>query len=203
MLSFKISMKNVIYVFGTSGVGKTTLLSKLIDEFSDKVEYVSFGSLMFDIAKAKFNIQSRDDLRTLNREDYYKIFEEAVLKLEEIVALTDKKAIVIDTHILIDTHFGTFIGTPKYLIKKVEPSAVVVISAKTEEIIERAKKDTTRKRDDLLDYEKVQKRLELTLFTAFIIAYQTHALFKEVINRQGKVEEAYEELKSFVSQFLE
>ena len=195
-------MKNVVYVFGTSGVGKTTLLSKLLEDFSEKIEYLSFGTIMFEIGKIKYNLKVRDDLRKLKKEDYYSLFLEAVEQLEELVLLSDKKLIVVDTHVLIDTSFGTFIGSPKFLIKKVPPTAVVFISANPKEIVKRAKNDKTRKRNDLLDLEKIKIRLDLTRNTSFIIAYETHALFKEIENKEGKLDEAYKELKSFIKNFL-
>lgn len=195
-------MKNIIYVFGISGVGKTTLLSKLLEEFSDKIDYINFGTIMFEIGKAKHNLKTRDDIRKFDKETYYSIFLEAVEQLEELVLLSEKKLVLIDTHILIDTSFGTFIGTPKHLIKKTTPNAVIFISADPKEIIERIKSDKTRKREDLLDLEKIKVRLYLTRNTSFIIAYETHAVFKEIVNRQGRLEEAYKELKHFIKNFL-
>jgi len=195
-------VKNIIYVFGISGVGKTTLLSKLLEEFNNEIEYINFGTIMFELGKNKLDLKSRDEIRKLNKNDYYSLFLEATEQLEELVLLSDKKLIIIDTHILIDTNFGTFVGTPKHLVKKVQPNGIIFISAKPEEILERAKKDNTRKRNDLLDLEKIKVRLELTRNTSFIIAYEAHAVFKEIENKQGKLEEAYLELKSFIKNFL-
>ncbi len=58
--------KKVIMV-GIPGVGKTTLLSKIVEVIKNhdkSVSVMSFGTLMFDVAK-KNGLKDRDELRKL------------------------------------------------------------------------------------------------------------------------------------------
>ncbi|MEO2154361.1 MAG: AAA family ATPase [Nanoarchaeota archaeon] len=191
-----------IYVFGVSGVGKTTILNNVIEKLQKKgkkIKYISFGTIMFEIGKELYNLKNRDDLRKLNKEEYYNLFYDSLEFIKKEIVESNCDFVFIDTHILIETRFGTFIGTPRKMVEKIKPEAVVVIDAPVSEIIERAKNDKTRKRDDLLDEEKLKKRLNLTLNTAFVVAYDSHALFKEIVNKNGQLESAIREFLEFLN----
>ncbi|MGH1522105.1 MAG: AAA family ATPase, partial [Nitrosopumilus sp.] len=56
-----------IILIGIPGVGKTTLLSKIVETVKDhdkSIIVISYGTLMFDVAKAN-GLSDRDELRKL------------------------------------------------------------------------------------------------------------------------------------------
>ena len=65
-MRYLVENKKIVMV-GIPGVGKTTLLSKIVEVLKDhhkSVSVVSFGTLMFDVAKEN-GLEDRDGLRKL------------------------------------------------------------------------------------------------------------------------------------------
>ena len=63
---YLVENKKIVLV-GIPGVGKTSLLSKIVDILKNKnilVNVISYGTLMFDVAKEN-GLQDRDGLRKL------------------------------------------------------------------------------------------------------------------------------------------
>ena len=178
-----------VIVVGIPGVGKTSVVNKVVEILKEKnksVSVVNFGSLMFEEAK-KQGVQDRDDLRKLPMEkqkQFQTLAGKAISALQEDV-------IIIDTHLFISTPFGYYPGLPYHVLKVIEPSNLVSVSATPEEILNRRTSDETRKRD-IISPLVIEKELSVQDAMLSTCAVSSGAPMKNVLNSEGKVEEAAE-----------
>ncbi len=178
-----------IVIVGIPGVGKTTVLSRLVEilKSHDKtVTVVSFGTVMFEEAKKK-GIKDRDELRKLpvtEQQELQKIAGEVISKLNENV-------VIIDTHAFISTPSGFYPGLPEYVLKIIKPDNFISFSAKPEEIYNRRMTDDTRKRD-LVTIASIKKELAVQESMLSTCSVLSGSPMKSILNREGKVDEAAE-----------
>jgi len=180
--------KKVIIV-GIPGVGKTSVVNKIVEILKEKnksVTVANFGSLMFEEAK-KQGVQDRDDLRKLPM-DKQKQFQ--ILAGKAISALPED-VIIIDTHLFISTPFGYYPGLPYHVLREIEPSNFIAVSATPEEILNRRTRDETRKRD-IITPSGIEKELSVQDAMLATCSVLSGAPMKNVLNNEGKVEEAAE-----------
>ncbi|MCH8323963.1 MAG: adenylate kinase [Thaumarchaeota archaeon] len=176
-----------IVIVGIPGVGKTTVVTKVFDILNSKnksVSVVSFGNLMFEEA-LKYGIKDRDDLRKLSisqQQDLQKKAAERIAKLNDNV-------IIIDTHAFITTQAGFYPGLPDYVIKIIQPSNFISISARPEVIFNRRKQDETRHRE-VVSIDLIKKELAVQDAMLSSCSVLSGSPLKTILNDEGKVEEA-------------
>ena len=137
----------LIIIVGIPGVGKTTIIEKLIEYLVtlDIKSHISvFGSVMLDEAK-KVGVKNRDELRTLSVKEQKKLQISAANKISNL----KYPFIFVDTHLFIKTSEGYCPGLPFDILNSLSPDQIILVEAKPEEIIERRNTDITRKRDNL------------------------------------------------------
>ena len=137
----------LIIIVGIPGVGKTTVIEKLIEYLVtlDIKSHISvFGSVMLDEAK-KVGVKNRDELRTLSVKEQKKLQISAANKISNL----KYPFIFVDTHLFIKTSEGYCPGLPFDILNSLSPDQIILVEAKPEEIIERRNTDITRKRDNL------------------------------------------------------
>ena len=182
--------KKIIMV-GIPGVGKTTLLSKIVEYVKGhqkSISVISVGTLMFEVAKEN-GLQDRDDLRKL---PISKQQELQKIAAEKIAAHTED-VVIIDTHAFISSPEGYYPGLPEYVLKIIKPSNFISVSAKPEEIYSRRMADATRNRDKNT-LANVKKELDIQSGMISACAVLTGSPLKMVLNREGKVDEAAEKI---------
>lgn len=182
--------KKIILV-GIPGVGKTTLLSKIVEHIKDhqkSVSVVSFGTLMFDVAKEN-GLKDRDELRKLPIEKQQELQRIAA---EKIAAHTEE-IVIVDTHAFISSKEGYYPGLPEHVLKIIKPSNFVSVSAKPEEIYSRRMSDDTRNRDKIT-LANVKKELDFQSGMISSCAVITGSPVKYVLNREGKIDEAADKI---------
>jgi len=133
-----------IVLVGIPGVGKTSLLSKIVDILKNKniqVNVISYGTLMFDVAKEN-GLQDRDGLRKLPISEQQNLQKIAAEK----IATQSEEIVIIDTHAFITSTEGYYPGLPEHVLKIIKPSNFISVAAKPEEIYNRRMKDETRNR---------------------------------------------------------
>jgi adenylate kinase len=178
--------KKVVMV-GIPGVGKTTLVSKIVEILKSKQKSVSvhsFGTVMFEEAK-KNGIKDRDELRKLSmneQKNLQKIAAEKISKLEDDL-------VIIDTHAFISTNAGFYPGLPNHVLQIIHPSNFISVSARPEEIYNRRMKDTTRNRDKV-SIESIKKELAVQDAMLSSCSVLSGSPMKQVLNAEGKVDEA-------------
>ena len=176
---------------GIPGVGKTTLLSKIVETIKshDKsVNVLSFGTLMFEIAKEN-GLKERDDLRKLPLNEQQNLQK---VVAEKIAAITDE-IVIIDTHAFINSPEGYYPGLPEHVLKIIKPTNFVSVSAKPEEIYNRRMKDDTRNRDKIT-LINIKKELEYQTGMISACAVITGSPVRHILNDEGKVDEAVDKI---------
>lgn len=183
---YLVENKKIIMV-GIPGVGKTTLLSKIVEILKNhkkNVHMVSYGTLMFDVAKEN-GLTDRDELRKLSVSEQQRLQKVAA---EKITSYTED-IIIIDTHAFINSPEGYYPGLPEHVLKIIKPTNFVSVSAKPEEIYNRRMKDDTRNRDKIT-LANIKKELDVQSGMISACAVITGAPVRHVLNGEGKVEEA-------------
>ena len=180
-----------IVIVGIPGVGKTTLVSKVVEKLHNNHKTVSvhsFGTVMFDEAKKK-GIHDRDELRRLplaEQKNLQKMAAEWISNLNEDV-------VIIDTHAFISTQEGFYPGLPYYVIEILNPSNFIAISARPEEIYNRRMNDKTRHRD-IVSIESIKKELSVQDAMLSSCSVMSGSPMKAIANSEGKVDEAAENI---------
>ena len=178
--------KRVIIV-GIPGVGKTTLVSKVVELLREKkisVNVSIFGTIMFEEAK-KNGIGSRDDLRKLSVPEQKKLQSMAAKK---IASITDD-VVIVDTHAFIATKEGFYPGLPHNVLEILMPDSFIMISARPEEIYNRRMKDRSRNRD-IVSIDTIKKELDVTSAMLSTCSILCGSPIKMVLNSEGKIDEA-------------
>ena len=178
--------KKVIIV-GIPGVGKTTLVSKIVEILKAKQKSVSvhsFGTVMLEEAKNN-GVKDRDELRKLSMEKQTNLQK---LAAEKIAKLQDD-LVIIDTHAFISTNAGFYPGLPNYVLQIIKPANFISVSARPEEIYNRRMNDSTRQRD-LVSIDSIKKELSVQDAMLSSCCVLSGSPMKTVLNSEGKVEEA-------------
>ncbi len=184
-----------VVIVGIAGVGKTTLVTKIVEILNNKKKSVSvhsFGTVMFEEAK-KLGITNRDELRKLSVNKQKELQKMAAKK----IAGFNDNVIIIDTHAFISTKEGFYPGLPYHVLEELKPANLIAVSARPEEIYNRRMKDTTRDRD-IISIDKIKKELAVQDAMLSSCAVLTGSPMKSVMNSEGKVEEAADEVISAI-----
>ena len=182
--------KKVIIV-GIAGVGKTTLVSKIVEILNSKKKSVSvhsFGTVMLEEAK-KIGIQTRDELRKLPVKKQRELQKMAAKKISGF----DHDVVIIDTHAFISTKEGFYPVLPLHVLEELQPANLITVSARPEEIYNRRMKDTTRDRD-IISIDNIKKELAVQEAMISSCAVLIGSPMKSILNSEGKVEEAANEV---------
>ena len=129
----------VIVVTGIPGVGKTTVMKNAAE--GRDIEFVTFGTVMSEIAIETGLVQNRDEMRKLTLE------QQKDLQIKSAEKIASMGNVILDTHCTIKTPKGYLPGLPEWVIKKLKPTTIVVVEADPEEIYNRRAGDKTRNRD--------------------------------------------------------
>ena len=176
-----------VIVVGIPGVGKTTLVSKIVELLKSKQKSVSvhsFGTVMFEEGR-KNGIKDRDELRKLTmgqQKNLQKIAAERLSRLGDDL-------VIIDTHAFISTNAGFYPGLPNHVLQIIKPSNFISVSARPEEIYNRRMKDTTRNRDQV-SIESIKKELSVQEAMLSSCSVLSGSPMKTILNAEGKVDEA-------------
>ena len=183
-----------VVVVGIPGVGKTTLINKIVELIKDhnkSVKVTNFGTIMFEVAKEN-GVNNRDELRKLPLSEQKKLQKNAAEKLSKI----DDDVVIIDTHAFIRTPEGFNPGLPYHVLQIIEPSNFISVNAKTEEIYNRRMKDETRTRDKV-SIATIKKELDIQSAMMSACSVLSGSPMKPILNREGKVDEAHlEEIRA-------
>ncbi len=118
------------------GAGKSTTL-QLLKKIVPSIKVANFGDYMFKIAKEKYGIEHRDEMRRkLSLDDYRKIQIEAAREISKI-----EGDVIIDTHAAVKMPTGYYPGLPLDVVKELNPDAIVLLEFDADVILERRLKD--------------------------------------------------------------
>ena len=179
----------VIVVTGIPGVGKTTVMQKAAEGLD--ITFVTFGSVMIDIAKELKLVKDRDEMRKLSLDQQKQL---QIKTAEKVGAMNN---VIVDTHCTVKTPKGYMHGLPEWVLKKLHPTAIVVVEADPQEIFNRRAKDTTRNRDPD-SIEKIAEHQMINRAAAMSYATLTGATVKIVFNHDNALDEAVKEAEPVI-----
>jgi adenylate kinase len=171
----------IIVVTGIPGVGKTTVMQKAAEGMD--IKFVTFGTVMFEIAKDLKLVKDRDDMRKLTLEQQKK------LQIKSAEKVASMKNAILDTHCTVKTPKGYMPGLPEWVIKRINPTAIVLVEADPKEIFDRRANDPTRNRDpDTV--EQINEHQMMNRAAAMAYAALTGATVKIVFNHDNAIDAA-------------
>lgn len=178
----------MIIVMGLPGAGKTTVL-KGAQEKNPEYKILNYGTLMFEIAKEKFNLENRDEIRKMNAEQQKEVQKMVGEKLAK-----ERGKVILDTHCsILNPNKGFYLpGLPYNLLKNLKVEMLVLVTGEIEELAERRRKDKSRTRAvDPKEIEEHDLHNRMLLASYSVL---TRAPAKIIMNRNGKLKESIEEL---------
>jgi adenylate kinase len=175
-----------IIVAAVPGAGKTTTLEYLRKKLP-QAKVVNVGDLILELAKERFGIKNRDELREkLNLRQQRELQIQAYKKIAEL----KEKYVFIDTHIAIKTPHGFFPGISHQTAEIIKPELIILLEYLPEVIIERRMKDVSRKRDVETEKE-IEEHQEINREFAIAVASYIQAAV-EIINLRYKEKKPFE-----------
>ncbi|MCS7122475.1 MAG: adenylate kinase [Candidatus Micrarchaeota archaeon] len=192
----------IIVITGLPGAGKTTTINEVLKRLDGKIEIISFGTEMMKIVQDRYGIQHRDEIRKkLTPQQIEEVQIEVAKRIHEYANSTSK-LILVDTHAAIKTEFGYIPGIHDGMLRNMKISAFVYITTKYEEIMLRRVRDATRYRDEE-DKVEISLHNEMNLAVLSSCSIQTGAPVKIIVNRDGELEKAVNELENYILKWME
>ncbi len=176
----------IVVIVGIPGVGKTTLISRIVEILKEKqknVSVYSFGTVMLEEAK-NAGIADRDELRKLSVDRQKHFQTMAATK----IALKKNDVVIVDTRAFINTKEGFYPGLPIHVIEHLKPTNFISVSARPEEIYNRRMKDNTRNRD-VISLASIKKELAVQDAMLSSCSVLSGSPMKPVLNREGRIDE--------------
>ena len=171
----------VIVVTGIPGVGKTTVMKKAAEGMD--IKFVTFGTVMIDIAEEMGLVKNRDEMRKLTLE------QQKNLQIKSAEKIAEMGNVILDTHCTVKTPKGYMPGLPEWVVKKLNPTAIVIVEADAEEIYNRRANDATRSRDPD-SKEQIDEHQQINRAAAMAYAALSGATVKIVFNHDNAIEDA-------------
>jgi adenylate kinase len=180
----------IVIVAGIPGSGKTTVMKKVIETCDTQL--VTYGTVMFEIAKEKTGVTNRDEMRKLpplSQKEFQEMAAERIAKMKDVV---------VDTHCTIKTKAGFLPGLPKQVLQKLSPQAIVLVEAYPDEIIQRRQKDTRER--DREDREEIEQHQFMNRVAAMSYAAMIGATVKIVKNHDKCLDGAVAEVLEMLNE---
>jgi adenylate kinase len=176
----------VIVVTGIPGVGKTTVMKKAAEGMD--IQFVTFGTVMIEIAQELGLVKDRDDMRKLT------LKQQKDLQIKSAEKVASMGNVILDTHCTVKTPKGYMPGLPEWVVKKINPTAIVLVEADPEEIYNRRASDKTRNRDPDTK-EQINEHQMMNRAAAMAYAALTGSTVKIVFNHDNAIEDAVKQAK--------
>jgi adenylate kinase len=176
----------VIVVTGIPGLGKTTVMKKAAEGMD--IQFVTFGTVMIEIAQELGLVKDRDDMRKLT------LKQQKDLQVKSAEKVASMGNVILDTHCTVKTPKGYMPGLPEWVVKKINPTAIVLVEADPEEIYNRRASDKTRSRDPDTK-EQINEHQMMNRAAAMAYAALTGSTVKIVFNHDNAIEDAVKQAK--------
>jgi len=172
-----------VVVVGIPGVGKSTVVEKLVAETKGS-RLANFGSVMLEQGIDLGWIKHRDELRKLTVEKQRRLQKATALRISRM----KENTVVVDTHLFIRTREGFWPGLPFDVVRALKPTHLILVEASPDEVAKRRAADSTRYRDAATREVLVE---ELSLARSFLSVSSTltGAPMLIVTNADGKASE--------------
>ena len=187
-------MTKLILVTGTAGAGKSTILAELPKLGGDKLKVINLGTEMLEIAREKFNMTDRDQLRVIDDRTTIAIRNGIMQKI-----IDSKEDAIIDTHASVKQGRRYRPGFSIDELQKIRISAIIYIDATSEEILQRSLSDHSRKRayDTITEIDE-WRSVNISIISTFAV-YLNIPIYI-IYNQDGGLDTAVQEVNKIIKE---
>ncbi len=188
-----------IILVAVPGGGKTTIINEIKRRMSE-IKVVNYGDVMLEIAKERFGITDRDEMRKkIPLDEYRKLQLEASKKISEI-----EGSVLIDTHLTIKMQGGYYPGLPAEAAKMMACDTIVLLEYNPSDVIERRKKDMqgTRTGREIESEEEIEMHQQINRIFAATVANTAQCLLV-ILNLRFKQKRDYEHTEIAAEKIIE
>ncbi len=174
-------------VTGIPGTGKTTVATAALEKLKGEgvgYKLVTYGDVMFEIAKSKGAVSDRDDMRKISPAVQRDIQKSAAKK---IASMASGGNVLLDTHCTISTPKGYLPGLPEWVLEELMPDYFILVEANPADINKRRNADKSRNRDDE-GVAGIALHQEMNRNIAMAYSMMTGCIVKVIGNKQGQID---------------
>lgn len=189
-------MPAIAIVVGVPGVGKTTIISKAIENLKKlgyQAEIINYGDVMLMKAVELGYVRNRDEMRKLpiTKQLYLqRVAAEWISKRSKEVDL-----ILLDTHLFIRTSRGRWPGLSENNIPYLKGVVqLILIEADPHDINFRRQRDKTRIRGDYGDIKEIEGDQVFNKYLSACISIRYGCPVYTLVNEEGKISETVDKL---------
>jgi len=173
------------------GGGKTTTINYVKKKMPDLL-VINYGDVMLEIARQKYGITDRDEMRKkIPLDEYRNLQLEAARKISEL-----KGDVLVDTHISIKMQGGYYPGLPLDAAKELKPDAIILLEYDPKDVIERRKKDLSgiRTGREIENEEEIETHQSINRMFAASVANAVQCLLV-ILNLRFKQSREFEHVE--------
>ena len=191
----------IVLVVGLPGVGKTSVINEAKKYLKYEFKVVNTGDIMFELAKEKYNINNRDEIRKkLTFEQQKEIQKEAIKRIKEMEKESD---IILDTHLVIESYEGYIPGMLREYAEILRPEGIIVIISDPDKIFVRRLKDIQIRGRDIENLKRIEIQQNLTIYFTTIFMFEYNTIVEVINNEEGLLEEAAKKFVEFLNKLKE
>jgi len=191
----------IVIVVGVPGVGKTSVINEAKKYLKYEFKVVNTGDIMFELAKEKYNINNRDEIRKkLTFEQQKEIQEESIKRIKEMEKESD---IILDTHLVIESYEGYIPGMLKEYAEILRPDGIAVIISDPDKIFVRRLKDIQIRGRDIENLKRIEIQQNLTIYFTTIFMFEYNTIVEVINNEEGLLEESAKKFAEFLNKLKE
>ncbi|MGC9132933.1 MAG: adenylate kinase [Nanopusillaceae archaeon] len=191
----------IILVVGVPGVGKTSVINESKKYLKYNFRIISVGDIIFDLAKEKYGINDRDEIRKkLNVDQQEELQLEAMKKIKEMEKEED---LILDTHLVIESYSGYIPGIMRKFAEILKPDGIAVIVSDPDKIFVRRLRDIQIRGRDIEELNRIEIQQNLTIYFTTIFMFEYHTTVQIIENEEGLLEEAAKKFADFVNKLKE
>ena len=191
----------IILVVGVPGVGKTSVINEAKKYLKYEFRVVNMGDIMFELAKEKYNINNRDEIRKkLTFDQQKEIQKEAIKRIKEMEKESD---IILDTHLVIENYEGYIPGMLKEYAEILKPDGIAVIISDPDKIFVRRLRDIQIRGRDIENLKRIEIQQNLTIYFTTIFMFEYNTIVEVINNEEGLLEESARKFAEFINKLKE
>jgi len=191
----------IVIVVGVPGVGKTSVINEAKKYLKYEFKVINTGDIMFELAKEKYNINNRDEIRKkLTFEQQKEIQKEAIKRIKEMEKESD---IILDTHLVIESYEGYIPGILREYAEILRPDGIAVIISDPDKIFVRRLKDIQIRGRDIENLKRIEIQQNLTIYFTTIFMFEYSTIVEVINNEEGLLEESAKKFAEFLNKLKE
>jgi len=191
----------IVIVVGVPGVGKTSVINEAKKYLKYEFKVVNTGDIMFELAKEKYNINNRDEIRKkLTFEQQKEIQREAIKRIKKMEKESD---IILDTHLVIESYEGYIPAMLRDYAEILRPDGIAVIISDPDKIFVRRLKDIQIRGRDIENLKRIEIQQNLTIYFTTIFMFEYSTIVEVINNEEGLLEESAKKFAEFLNKLKE